>query len=118
MKLIARLRFPLLYVKKIDLTPFDNPVRHIAHNLMLILEDCLQKEGIENESENNRRNKRLEKVLGSSKTINVKQPPFLTQSKRATQRSAKFVRWLRNHLYINASWMEILGTLKRIYAAF
>jgi len=90
----------------------------IAHNLMLILEDCLEKEGIENESENNRRNKRLEKVLGSSKTINVKLPTFLTQPKRATQRSVKFVRWLRNHLYINASWIEALGPLKRIYAAF
>lgn len=90
----------------------------IAHNLMLILEGCLEEEGIGNEIENNRRNKRLEKVLASSKINNEKLPAFLMQPKRATQRSVKFIRWLRNHLYINASWRESLGPLQRIYAAF
>jgi len=90
----------------------------IAHNLMLILEGCLEKEGIENEIENNRRNKRLEKALSSSKIINEKLPAFLKQPRRATQRSVKFIRWLRNHLYINASWREALVPLKRIYAVF
>jgi hypothetical protein len=90
----------------------------MAHNLMLILEDCLQKEGIENEIENDRRNKRLEKVLANSKISNDKLPTFLIKPKRATQRSVKFIRWLRNHLYANASWREALGPLKRIYAVF
>ena len=90
----------------------------IAHNLMLILEGCLEKEGVGNEIENNRRNKRLEKALASSKIGNDKLPIFLKQPKRATQRSVKFIRWLRNHLYINASWREALVPLKRIYAVF
>jgi hypothetical protein len=90
----------------------------IAHNLMLILEGCLEKEGIGNEIENNRRDKRLKKALASSKISNDKLPAHLKQTKRATQRSVKFIRWLRNHLYINASWREALVPLKRIYAVF
>ena len=90
----------------------------IAHNLMLILENCIEKRGIVNEIENNRRNKRLEKVLASSKTGNKKLPAFLIQPKRATQRPVKFIRWLRNHLFVNTSWREALGPLQRIYAAF
>ena len=90
----------------------------IAHNLMLILEDCIEKRGIVNEIENNRRSKRLDQVLASSKTGNKKLPAFLIQPKRATQSSVKFIRWLRNHLFINTSWREALGPLQRIYAAF
>ena len=90
----------------------------IAHNLMLILEGCLEKVGIANEIENSRRNKRLKKVLASRKAGKNNLPAFLIQPKRTTQRSVKFIRWLRNHLYINTSWREALGPLQRIYAAF
>ncbi len=90
----------------------------IAHNLMLILEGCLEKVGIANEIENSRRNKRLKKVLASRKAGKNNLPAFLIQPKRTTQRSVKFIRWLRNHLYINTSWREALGSLQRIYAAF
>ena len=90
----------------------------IAHNLMLILEGCVEKEGIENEIENNRRNNRLERVLASRKIVNKKLPDFLVKPKRTTQRSVKFIRWLRNHLYSNTSWREALGPLQRIYATF
>jgi len=34
------------------------------------------------------------------------------------QLSVKFIRWLRNNLYTNTSWMEAMGALKRIYAVF
>jgi hypothetical protein len=90
----------------------------IAHNLMLILEGCIGKEGIGNEIENDRRRKRLDKVLANSNAGDKKLPDFLIQPKRATQRSVKFIRWLRNHLFMNTSWREALGPLQRIYAAF
>ena len=73
---------------------------------------------IENEIENDRRNKRLEKALAGSRISNDKLPTFFLQPRRATQRSVKFIRWLRNHLYINTSWREAVGPLKRIYAVF
>ena len=90
----------------------------IAHNLMLILEGCIEKEGIVNHIENNRRSTRLKEVLTNTKTGKKKLPDFLTQPKRATQRSVKFIRWLRNHLFMDTSWREALGPLQRIYAAF
>jgi hypothetical protein len=90
----------------------------IVHNLMLILEGCIEKEGIGNKLENSRRSKRLEKALAGSRISIDKLPAFFKQPKRATQRSVKFIRWLRNHLYINASWRESLGPLKRIYAVY
>jgi hypothetical protein len=90
----------------------------IAHNLMLILEGCIEKEGVENKIENSRRIKRLNKTLASSKISNNKLPIFLKQPKRATHRSVKFIRWLRNHLCTKDSWREALGPLKRIYAVF
>jgi hypothetical protein len=90
----------------------------IAHNLMLILEGCIEKEGIKNDIEDNRRNKRLEKILAKSRARKKTLPDFLSQPKKATQRSVKFIRWLRNHLFVNTSWREALGPLQRIYAAF
>lgn len=70
----------------------------IAHNLMLILEQCLKKEGVENEIENNRRHKRLDKVLASTKTRRDKLPVFLTTPKRSTQLSVKFIRFAQQQL--------------------
>ncbi len=90
----------------------------IAHNLMLTLEQCLKKEGIENGIENNRRRKRLDKALASSKTKRDKLPVFLTTPKRPAQLSVKFIRWLRNNLYSNTPWMEAMGGLRRVYAVF
>ena len=90
----------------------------LAHNLMLILEQLLKKEGVENEIENNRRLKRLDKALAGIKIRKDKLPAFLTTPKRPTQRSVKFIRWLRNNLYTNTSWIEGMGALKRIYAVF
>jgi hypothetical protein len=90
----------------------------MAHNLMLRLENCIEKEGIRNSIEDNRRSKRLEKAIANSKAKNKILPDFLIRTKRATQRSVKFIRWLRNHLFMNTSWGDALGPLQRIYAAF
>lgn len=85
---------------------------------MLLLEDCIEKKGIVNKAEDNRRTRRLEKVMVDKKLNNRKLPVFLIEPKRATQRSVKFIRWLRNHLFIDTSWREALAPLQRIYATF
>lgn len=90
----------------------------LAHNLMLILEHGLMKEGVENEIENNRRRKRLERALASIKARRDTLPSFLITPKRPTQRPLKFIRWLRHNLYTNTSWIEAAGDLKRIYTVF
>lgn len=91
----------------------------LAHNLMLIFESCLEQNGIENSKENARRKDRLDRALKNVSCTNKKKLPiFLTTPKRATQRSVKFIRWLRNHLYANTSWIEATNSLRRIYAVF
>jgi hypothetical protein len=90
----------------------------MAHNLMLILEQRLRKEGVENEIENNRRRKRLDRALASIKPRKDKLPIFLITPKRPTQRPLKFIRWLRHNLYTNTSWIEAAGALRLIYAVF
>lgn len=90
----------------------------LAHNLMLLLDQCLQKKGVINEIENTRRHQRLEKALVSSKFRRDKLPTHLTTPRRPTQLSVKFIRWLRNHLYTNTSWLAAMEPLKKIYAVF
>ena len=53
----------------------------IAHNLMMILEDCLEKEGIGNEIENNRRDKRLKKLSPGVKSVAICSQPTLNSPK-------------------------------------
>ena len=90
----------------------------LAHNLMIIFEDCLKQEGIDNEVENKRRSKRLEKTMALAEAKKITLPNFLAAPKRPSQRSVRFIRWLRNNLFSNTSWMEAMGSLKRIYAVF
>jgi hypothetical protein len=47
-----------------------------------------------------------------------KLPLFPKTPKQAAQRSAKFIRWLRHHLFTNTSWTEAMDFLRRIYAVF
>ncbi len=90
----------------------------LVHNLMMIFEDCLKQEGVDNEIENKRRSKRLEKTMALAEAKKITLPNFLAAPKRPSQRSVKFIRWLRNNLFSNTSWMEAMGSLKRIYAVF
>ena len=90
----------------------------LAHNLMLIFEDWLKKEGVDNEIENKRKIKRLKKSLTLAQLKKEALPIFLITPKRPTQRSVKFIRWLRNNLFMNTSWRDAVGSLERIYAVF
>lgn len=91
----------------------------LAHNLTLLFKELLEKErGVKNNVENRRRQKRLLKVLSDSKANINKLPFFLTTAKRSTQRSVKFIRWLRHNLFSTTSWMEAADCLRRIYAVF
>ena len=70
-------------------------------------------------NENDRRHARLESALSSSSGLKKdKLPLFIKMPRQATQRPLKFIRWLRNHLYVNTSWKEAEASLRRIYAVF
>jgi len=90
----------------------------LTHNLMLMLEDLLKKEGVDNETENKRREQRLKNLLAKSKVGKEELPEFLSTPKRPSQRTVKFIRWLRNHLFSNTSWREALLSLKMVYDCF
>lgn len=90
----------------------------LAHNLMLILDEQLKKEGVDNHVENNRRIKRLNQALSKSKAKKKNLPVFFTEPKRPALRSVKFIRWLRNNLFTNTSWSEALLSLKLVYDVF
>jgi len=91
----------------------------LAHNLMLIMEDELENEqGIVNEIESRRKKKRLDKEIVLAKQNGVELPKHLRFIKRFTQRSVKFVRWLRNNIFRRTSWQDALGSLRLSYADF
>ena len=85
----------------------------LTHNLMVIFEEVLrQRECIDNHAERKRkknRNEQMEKDGGN----------FISSAlQRFTVRSVKFIRWLRNFVYREASWGHSLARLRQIYAVF
>jgi hypothetical protein len=90
----------------------------ITHTLMVCYEAELERQhGVTNAAEDRRRAKRA-KTLGQAC---VKQgTPLSTlvlQARRATQRSVKFVRWLRQSLRDHAAEAAAVLRLKALYAA-
>jgi hypothetical protein len=71
----------------------------LAHNLMVLHEDLLLREhGIVNEAENRRREKRLKKEQETARKAGRAVPLLRQALQRCTQRTVKFVRWLRGIL--------------------
>ncbi|MFT4549381.1 MAG: hypothetical protein ACI9MB_003355, partial [Verrucomicrobiales bacterium] len=83
----------------------------LTHNLMVMLEDEIEKGGgISNVSERKRKSEREEKSKESGSDY------VATMIQRFTVRSVKFVRWLRNDIYREAGWGDALIRLTKIYA--
>jgi hypothetical protein len=83
----------------------------LAHNLMVMLEDEIEKiGGICNSPERKRKSGREEKAKKSGAGY------VATMMQRFTVRSVKFVRWLRNFIYRETPWGEALARLVKIYA--
>jgi hypothetical protein len=88
----------------------------LAHNLMVLHEDLLLREhGIVNEAENRRREKRLKKEQETARKAGRAVPLLRQALQRCTQRTVKFVRWLRVFLFRDAPWTAILDALSRVY---
>ncbi len=66
----------------------------MTHNLMLIPDKQLEMDGLQNQSENKHREKRLHKTILKSKLNKEELPIFLTTPKMPVLRSVKFIRWL------------------------
>jgi hypothetical protein len=88
----------------------------LTHNLALLLEKRLEREeAICNEPEKRRREKRLREIEEEQALKKSPLPQWYRGVQRATQRGVKFIRWLRNHLFLEAPWERALNGLRRIY---
>ena len=88
----------------------------LAHNLMVLQEHrLLVEEQVTNTSEIKRK---AERLRGATAVLTAKNEimPVLQQAfQRHTQRSVKYLRWLRAWLYLEAPWCDVVANLKQSY---
>ena len=86
----------------------------LTHNLMLLYEQVLESQhGVANQAEDQRREQRIAQMI---QTATTPLSTLLTQARRATQRSVKFVRWLRHSLRDQLAETTAVLQLKLLYA--
>jgi len=85
----------------------------LTHNLMVLLEeDLLTGEGIDNDKERARKEKRKTEALERGANY------VATLLQRFTVRSLKYIRWLRNFIYREVPWRLAVARLRTVYATF
>jgi hypothetical protein len=89
----------------------------LAHNLMVLEEDRLRRaHALTNTAEEKRRAKRLRNAGEIAAKENRALPAGQKALQRITQRSVKFIRWLRTFLWHEAPWERMLAVLRHLYA--
>jgi hypothetical protein len=90
----------------------------LTHNLMTLMEEQIFREtGIRNEAETKRKAQTLVDRDEDSKIKGCGGLTILQKAiQRLTQRTVKFIRWLKNHLDTKRTWTQALARLARIYA--
>ena len=90
----------------------------LTHNLMTLMEEQIFREtGIRNEAETKRKAQTLVDRDEDSKNKGYGGLTVLQKAiQRLTQRTVKFIRWLKNHLDTKRSWTQALARLAKIYA--
>ena len=88
----------------------------LAHNLIVLYDHELEKEGIRNEPEIKRRGQRLtvrtEAVIKAERQM----PSIISGVLWATQRSVKLIRWIRSLLWINMPLPQMHASLRGLYS--
>ncbi len=90
----------------------------LTHNLMTLMEEQIFREtGIRNEAETKRKAQTISHRDQDSKSKGRGGLTDLQKAiQRLTQRTVKFIRWLKNHLDGTRSWPQSLARLAKIYA--
>lgn len=89
----------------------------ITHNLMLFYEDRLENDhGVTNQAEDDRREKRAAKMAKVAVAAGRPVSTLLLIARRATQRSVKFVRWLRHAIREDLAEAVAAPRLAALYA--
>ena len=89
----------------------------LTHNLLLLYEQALETHhGVENHSEDKRRQQRMEQCVATSAKVGKPISTLILQARRATQRSIKFIRWLRQSIRDQVAEATAVPRLKHLYA--
>jgi hypothetical protein len=90
----------------------------LAHHLMLLCEDWLEREhGIRNQAEHRRRAQRVQRSDERLVAQNQTTPALIRGHQRLTVRSVKFIRWLRAQLFESLHHAQPLALLASLYAS-
>lgn len=88
----------------------------LAHNLMVLQEHRLSREeGLTNTSEIKRKAKRLSDSIAILTLKKQVMPVLQLDFQRITQRSVKYIRWLRAFLFVEAPWPAVVAALRESY---
>ena len=88
----------------------------MAHNLMVLQEHNLEvEEKITNTAEIKRKAHRLDEAIKILSAKNQVMPVLQQAFQRHTQRSVKYVRWLRAFLFVEAPWQSVAADLRELY---
>jgi hypothetical protein len=88
----------------------------LVHNLLLLLQDWQQQQGVENTAELQRRQKRLAQQKEDLQKTGRTLPMIYTVLQRFTQATFKLIRWLRAHWHSPTSLPQALLELRSLYA--
>jgi hypothetical protein len=88
----------------------------IVHNLLLLLGDWHQQQGVENTAELQRRKKRLDQQETELQKTGQTLPLVYRILQRFTQATFKLIRWLRVHWHRPTSLPQALLQLRSLYA--
>ena len=88
----------------------------LLHNLMVGYEAELAKAGIRNTAEEKRREKILTERTARVRKAGRKMPLIIEGFQRLTQRTVKFIRWLRRFLWQKRPLDDVLLILRKRYA--
>lgn len=90
----------------------------LTHNLMTLLEEQIRKGGgVINHAEFKRKAKTS--ATSAAATPSSSRPengPIHSAAERLTQRTVKFIRWLKNHLDLERDWDHAIARLTQVYA--
>jgi IS4 transposase len=90
----------------------------ITHNLLLLYEQKLETEhGVTNQAEDERRAKRIKAAVAECEKVGQSLSSLVAGARRATQRSVKFVRWIRQAIRDQAAEGVAVLRLMKLYDA-
>jgi hypothetical protein len=90
----------------------------ITHNLLLCYEQHLEdRHDVQNTAEDQRRRTRIQSAEGACAKLGWPVSSLVLAARRATQRSVKFIRWLRHALRERLAEAAAVARLRELYAA-